>query len=116
MRLPRLAMATQVTAPILANWNVYVATNENQAAADLWFLSERLRGAEQTLGRPAVRPGRPGVERQARHVKSELSARVAQRAAEAAAAAAAKTPTPAQKPKRLTIRRRRSPPGRRLPI
>ena len=98
VRLPRLAAATQVTAPVLANWNVYVATNENQAAADLWFLSERLRGAEQALvGMPCDQAG-PAWNAKLATVRSELSARVAQRQAAAAAAAAAAAPTAVKKP------------------
>ena len=49
VRLPRLAEQAKVPADVLAKWNAYVATVENDAAASLWFLSDRLRGAEQAL-------------------------------------------------------------------
>ncbi len=96
VRLPRLAEQAKVQAPVMANWTAYASQAENQAAADLWFLTDRLRGAEKFLiGMPCEQAG-PAWNAKLATVRSELSARSAQRAAaEAAAAAAAAVPKPA---------------------
>ncbi len=96
VQLPRLAEQAKVKPPVMANWTAYMTQVENQAAADLWFLADRLRGAEQFLvGMPCEQAG-PAWNAKLTTVKSELSAITAQRAAaEAAAAAAAAVPKPA---------------------
>ncbi len=96
VQLPRLAEQAKVKPPEMANWTAYVSQAENQAAADLWFLTDRLRGAEQFLiGMPCEQAG-PAWNAKLATVRSELSAFIAQRAAaEAAAAAAAAVPKPA---------------------
>lgn len=49
VRLPRLADAARVDKEVADAWKGYVATLEADAAANLWFINDRLRGAEQAL-------------------------------------------------------------------
>ncbi len=49
VRLPRLAEEAKVPKDVLAKWAKYVKGVENEAATNLWFISDRLRGAESSL-------------------------------------------------------------------
>lgn len=49
VQLPRLAEEAKISKQILDPWRIYVAKIEAEAAATLWFVSDRLRGAEQSL-------------------------------------------------------------------
>ncbi len=49
VNLPRLADQAKVRTDVAARWANYIAGVEADAAANLWFLSDRLRGAEQAL-------------------------------------------------------------------
>ena len=80
MRLPRLAEQAKVRKEVMANWTTYVASVENEAAANLWFLSDRLPGASQALvGMPCDRAG-PAWNAKLDALKADLSAFVTQRA------------------------------------
>ena len=82
--LPRLAEPAKVKKGVMANWTAYVATAENNAAASLWFLTDRLRGAEQSLVGMPCDQADPAWNATLDKVKSELSAFNAQRALAAA--------------------------------
>lgn len=80
VRLPRLAEQAKVKKDVMAKWAPYAASVENEAAANLWFLTDRLRGAEQFLvGMPCDQAG-PAWNAKLETVKSELNAFIAQRA------------------------------------
>lgn len=49
VQLPRLAEQAKVPKDVLANWQTYVAGVEQEAANNLWFVSDRLRDAGQSL-------------------------------------------------------------------
>ncbi len=83
VQLPRLAEQAKVKAPVMANWTAYVTQAENQAAVDLWFLTDRLRGAEQSLVGLPCDQAAPAWNAKLATVKSELAAFTAQRAAAA---------------------------------
>lgn len=80
VRLPRLAEQAKVPKDVMAKWVPYVASVENDAAANLWFLTDRLRGAEQFLvGMPCDQAG-PAWNAKLETVKSELNAFITQQA------------------------------------
>jgi len=80
VRLPRLAEQAKVKKDVMARWTPYIASLENDAAANLGFLSDRLRGAEQGLvGLPCDKAG-PAWNAKLETVKSELNGFIAQRA------------------------------------
>jgi len=81
VRLPRLAEQAKVRKDVLANWTTYVTNVENESAANLWFLSDRLRGAAQTVVGIPCDQARPAWNAKLDTVKAELNALVAQRAA-----------------------------------
>jgi predicted secreted Zn-dependent protease len=80
VRLPRLAEPAKVPANVLANWNNYVAAIENDVAANLWFLSDRLRGAEQALVGVSCDRAAPVSDAQFAILKTQLEQFKAQRA------------------------------------
>ena len=88
VRLPRLAEQAKVRKDVMANWTTYVTTAENDAAANLWFLSDRLRGAEQSLVGLPCDQGNPAWNAKLESVKAELDAFIAKRAPAAAKPAA----------------------------
>lgn len=49
VQLPRLAEQAKVPKNVMANWQTYVAGVEQEAADNLWFVSDRLRGADQSV-------------------------------------------------------------------
>lgn len=85
VRIPRLTEQASLAAPALAHWTAYVTKMENQAAVDLWFLSDRLRGAERALVGLPCDQAAPAWNAKLEVIRGELAARVAQRAAAAAA-------------------------------
>ena len=64
-----------------AKWATYVGGVENEAAASLWFLSDRLRGAEQSLVGMPCDQANPAWNAKLETIKTELNAFIAQRAA-----------------------------------
>ena len=84
MRLPRLAEQAKVRKDVMPNWTTYVTAVEGDAAASLWFLSDRLRGAEQSLVGMPCEQARPAWDAKLETVKTDLNAFIAQRAATAA--------------------------------
>jgi len=80
VNIPRLAEPTKVKKQVLADWTSYVTNVENDAAASLWFLHDRIRGADQALvGQPCDKAS--GIwNAKLEAVQSELTAFVAQRA------------------------------------
>ena len=78
--LPRLAEQSKVPQDVAARWANYIAIVEAEAAANLWFLSDRIKGAEQVLvGLPCDKAGAAWDAKLAA-VKSELDAFIASRA------------------------------------
>ena len=49
VKLPRLAEEAKVDKPTLAIWTAYVAKLEADAAANLWFVTDRLRTIEKSM-------------------------------------------------------------------
>lgn len=88
VRLPRLVDEAKVPKNVIANWTTYIAGVENEAAANLWFLSDRLRGAEQSLVNMPCDQASAAWNSRLETVKSELNAFIAQRALPAAKPAA----------------------------
>lgn len=80
VRLPRLAEQAKVAADVLANWNAYSARIENEAATNLWFVSDRLRGAEQSLVGINCDQAGPVWNAKVDSVKAQLQEYMAQRA------------------------------------
>lgn len=80
VRLPRLAEEAKVAATVLANWNAYAARIENEAATNLWFVSDRLRGAEQSLVGLSCDQAGPVWNAKVESVKTQLKEFIAQRA------------------------------------
>ena len=88
VNLPRLAEAAKAAKPVLATWQAYVAGLEADAAANLWFVHDQLRGAEQAV---------VGVDCTAMNAawNAAMNKINLQHAQFAAARAAASTPAPA---------------------
>lgn len=80
VRLPRLAEEANVAEYVLAKWNAHVAGIENEAAANLWFISDRLRGAEQSLVGISCDQAGPVWNAKVESVKTQLKELIAQRA------------------------------------
>ncbi|MDQ3078617.1 MAG: DUF922 domain-containing Zn-dependent protease [Pseudomonadota bacterium] len=81
--LPRLAEQAKVPQDVGARWANYVAVVEAEAAANLWFLSDRLKGAEQVLvGLPCDKAG-AAWDAKLETVKGELNDFIAKRASTA---------------------------------
>jgi hypothetical protein len=74
---------------VAAKWATYIASVENEAAANLWFLSDRLRGAEQTLVGMPCEQASSAWNAKLETIKSELNAFIAKRTQAAAANPAA---------------------------
>lgn len=87
--LPRLTEQKKVPKDVSAQWATYIAGIENEAAANLWFLSDRLRGAEQSLVGVPCAEASSAWNAKLEGLKGELSGFMAKRAQVAAAAAAA---------------------------
>lgn len=49
VHLPRLAEEAKIDKEIVASWRTFVAGLENEAAANLWFIRERLPAVEQSM-------------------------------------------------------------------
>lgn len=80
VNLPRLAEQAKVRKDVMANWTTYIANVEGDAAANLWFIRDRMRGAEQSLvGMPCDAAG-PAWNAKIDTVKSDLAAFIAKRA------------------------------------
>ena len=80
VRLPRLADQAKVPKAVMAKWTTFIAGVESDAAANLWFVHDRLRGAEQSLVGLPCEQANPAWNAKLETVKSELNAFVAQRA------------------------------------
>ena len=81
VRLPRLAEQAKVDKDVMASWTTYAAGVENEAAANLWFLNDRLRGAAGSLAGLPCDQVNPTWNAKLDTVKRELEAFVAQRVA-----------------------------------
>lgn len=79
VRLPRLAEA-KIANIVLANWNAYTTRLENEAATNLWFVSDRLRGAEQSLVGISCDQAAPVWNAKVESVKTQLNEFLVQRA------------------------------------
>lgn len=80
VRLPRLAEIAKVRKDALASWNIYITGVENEMAANLWYLSDRLRGAEQILVGLPCEQASLTWDAKVETIKTEFKAFVAQRA------------------------------------
>jgi predicted secreted Zn-dependent protease len=80
VNLPRLADQAKVPKDVAARWASYVAGVEAEAAANLWFLSDRLRGAEQVLVGVPCDQASSIWNAKLETVKSELNDFIAKRA------------------------------------
>ncbi len=81
VRLPRLVEEAQVPAQVVASWRTYVASIEREAAANLWFINDRLRGVEQALLGLPCDQATPAWDAGLGKIKTELAGFVAQQAA-----------------------------------
>lgn len=49
VNMPRLVEAAKASKQVLADWQKYVTSIEADAAANLWFVNDRLRGVERAM-------------------------------------------------------------------
>jgi predicted secreted Zn-dependent protease len=92
VNLPRLSDLAKVNAPTVANWNNYVATLQNDAAANLWFVHDHLPAIERSLvNMPCEKVGDAWNSALANLKTQQLALASRNAASSAAAAAAAKT-------------------------
>lgn len=80
VRLPRLAEEAKVPKDVLVKWQRYVKGVENEAATYLWFISDRLRGAERMLVGLACAQANTAWANKLNAVRTDLNAFMVQRA------------------------------------
>jgi predicted secreted Zn-dependent protease len=90
VNLPRLAMEAKVAKPVLANWQAFVASVEADAAANPWFLHDRLPGVEKSVVGVDCAVMQASWDSAMTKLKADQTAFAAQRNAAAQAAAAAR--------------------------
>ena len=90
VNLPRLAEQAKVDKAALAIWQPYVASLEEEAAANLWFVKDQLPAVEKSVVGIDCAAVAATWQASLDKLKSQQTAFNAQRAAAAAAAAAAK--------------------------
>lgn len=89
VQLPRLAEPAKVAKPALAAWQAFAASTEADAAANLWFIHDGLRGVEQAVTGVDCAALTPAWNAALAKLKADQAAFAAQRVATANAAAAA---------------------------
>ena len=90
VNLPRLAEEAKVDKAALAGWQTYVASLEQEAAANLWFVKDQLPAVEKSVVGIDCAAVATTWQASLDKLKAQQAAFNAQRAAAAAAAAAAK--------------------------
>lgn len=85
VHLPRLVEEAKVQKEVLPRWRTYVAGIEVDAAANLWFVRDRLPAIEQSMVGIGCDQASPTWNAGLENLKTQLNAFAAQRAAASAA-------------------------------
>ena len=92
VNMPRLVNLTKTSKQVQADWQKYVTALETDAAANLWFINDQLRGVERSMVGVDCAKSREVWNAAMTKINVDLAAFNAARAAPAAAATPAAAP------------------------